>query len=319
MGQRWIRLGMIGMGIVVLSVYTAAAIAGLLLLQWLLANPPSPTVLLGAFLLVVVVGGYVGYRLGTVRLVASLDATCLERHETPELHRRLARLAARMDVREPPVLLADLGAPNALSLGGPKQGVIVLDYRLLQLLTIDELEAILGHELAHMEGHDTFVNTLVVTAVRTLVGLVFLLLFPVVVFLVGIDRTAAWFAGRPSQRYYGLAHLFQLGVTVFLAAALSPVTLAFLARSRSREFAADRRAAGITNNPAALARALAKIHRASSSRRGLLSLLYIHDDEETDSIERWFSTHPPLQERIDRLLARSDGNLKRQYVGRIRP
>lgn len=317
MGQRWTRLGMAGIGVVVLLVYTGAAIGGILLLQWLFANPPRPAIVLAAFTIVVVVGGYAGYRLGTLRVIASLETRELEHQEAPEVHRRLDRLATRMNVAKPPVLLADLGAPNALSLGGPKRGVIVLDYRLLRLLTIDELEGILAHELAHMEGYDTFVNTLVITAVRTLVGLVFLLVFPIVLLLVGIDRGAAWFAGNPGQWRYGLAHLFQLGVTVLLGIVLSLFTLAFLARSRRREFVADDRAAAVTGKPESLARALAKIHRASQPQRGLLSLLYIHD--EKDPVDQWLSTHPPLDDRIERLLSQVDRPVGPRYIGRIRP
>lgn len=318
MRRLWVRAAMIVVGFVVLAVYTAGAVGGLLLLQWLFANPPSPLTLGSTFLVAIVVAGYLGYRLGTIRLVASLDATVIPRERAPNMYRRLERLCLDANVEEPKLLIADLEAPNALSVGGPRRGVIVVDRRLFELLTVDELEGILAHEIAHMESYDTFVNTLALTAARTLVGLVALLVFPVVLLLVGVDRAAAWFAGRPGQWRFGLSFFFQQGVRLVLGVVLGIVTIVFLAYSRRQEFAADRRAAELTGDPVALARALAKLHRATTPREGLLSLLYTHDDRTTDEYW-WLSTHPPVEERIDRLAAMADHATASHYLGRIRP
>lgn len=291
---------MVVVGVAVLLVYSAVAVGGLVVLQWMFANPPGATALLVGFVVAVLLAGYSGYRLGALRLVASLDAAELLPEHAPEVHRRFRRLCADARVDPPALLVADLGAPNALSVGGPRRGAVVVDERLFEFLTIDELEGILAHELAHIERRDTFYNTLALTAARTLVGFVAVLLFPVVVLLLGIDRAAGWIAGRPGRTRVGLAGYFQWGVTLVLGVLLFAFTLAFLAYSRKQEFAADRRAAELTGKPAALARALAKLHRATSPREGLLSLLYTHDDRRGD--ERWLSTHPPVQDRIDRLL-----------------
>jgi len=319
MGRLLLRAIMVLVGLAVLAVYTAGAFAGYLVLRWLFADPPSFGVVLAAFVAIVLVGGYAGYRLGTIRLLASLDAVELPRGRTPEVYRRLERLCVDTDVTQPPLLVAKLGAPNALSIGGPRRGAIVLDPQLFRLLTIDELEGVLAHELAHMEAYDTFINTTVLTAVRSVVGIVFVLLFPVVLLLVGLDRASAWFAGRPRRGGVGLAGLFQLGVGVLLGIVLSVVTLAFLAHSRNQEYAADRRAAELTGKPVALARALSKIHRAMSPPRGLLSLFYIHGDEREDELRRWLSTHPPIERRVERLLAMAGRPAGHHHVGRIRP
>ena len=278
---------MAGVGIGVLLAHAVVALAGLVVLGWLFVG--------------VVVAGYAGYRMNTLRLVASLQAQRLARSRAPELHRRLERLAQEMEITKPPVFVADLGAPNALSLGGPRDGFLVLDQQLLDWLTVDELEAILAHELAHIESYDTFLNTLVLTTMRTIVGLVFIILFPVVLLLLGVDRSAAWFAGKPGEWRYGLAFLFRRGVELTLGIFLSVLTLAFLVHSRKREFAADNRAAAVTGKPVALARALSKVHRAQNPDSGLFSLLYVHGDEDKNT-QRWFSTHPPIQERIERLV-----------------
>ncbi len=317
MGQLWLRSFMVAVGIAVLAVCTAGAVAGALLLGRLFADPPGPLPLAAAFLASVLILGYAGYRMGTARLVTSLDARELPPDRAPDLHRRLARLCDRMDVSRPPVLVADLGAPNALSIGGPRRGVVVLDRRLFGLLTIDELEGLLAHELAHMESRDTFVQTLIVTAVRTFVALVFLLLFPVVLFLFGVDRATAWIAGRPQRRQFGVTRLFQLSVSLLLGVVLSLLTLGVLAYSRRREFAADSRAAAVTGNPVALARALQKIHQAARPRRGLLSLLYVQDDPYQER-SRLLSTHPPVSDRVERLIRQADTPVDHHQIDRLR-
>jgi heat shock protein HtpX len=304
-------------GVGLLLVHAAVAVAWFVGLQWLLANPPGPATIAVAFLGVVVVAGYVGYRTGTVRLVASLDAVTIPVERAPALYRRLERLCSESQVDQPTLLFADLGAPNALSIGGPRRGVVVLDRRLFKLLTIDELEGILAHELAHMERLDTLWNTLALTAARLLVGAAFALLFPAVVLLAGVERGGAWIAGEPGRSRLGLAGYVRQVVLLGLGALFSLFALGFLAYSRRQEFAADQRAAELTGNPRALAAALTKIHRATTPREGLLAVLYIHDDR-TEHRDRRLSTHPPIDERIDRLLANREVSPS-ERVSRLRP
>ena len=298
-----VRAGMAFVGVVVLSVYTLAAFALFLGFQWIASNPPDPVTAGLAFTLGVVVAAYVGYRLGSVRLVASLNAHELPRERVPHLYRRRDDLCSAMQVTPPPLLVADLGAPNALSIGGPRRGVVVFDRRLFRLLTADELEGILAHELAHMARADTFVNTLAITSIRTVVGLLFVLFLPFVLLLAGVERSGAWFAGRPRVRL-GLTALFRYAVTLLVGAVMGVFTLSYFAYSRRQEYAADSRAVDATDNPEALARALAKIHRARQPRSGLFSLLYTHDEPRDE--HPWLSTHPPIENRIERLLDQSE-------------
>lgn len=310
------RILQVLVGLALFTCYAVIAAVGFLWLGWLVANPPNLVPVALVVLLVVVGAGYAGYRVGTVRLVASLDARRLPRERAPAVYRRLQRLCADANAREPLLLVANLGAPNALSLGGPRRGVVVLDRRLFRLLTIDELEGILAHEIAHMERYHTFVNTLALTAARLLVVVVLVALFPVVVLVAGGDHAAGWLRGHPTTRRAGLVTRFRRVTVLLLGGVLGLVTVGFLAYSRRQEFAADRRAAALTGNPAALARALGKIHRATTPRRGLFSVLYTHDERETRDL---FSTHPPVEERVERLLSMTDDAVANHYVGRIRP
>lgn len=295
-----LRLAMALVGVAVVTVYAAAALGGYLLLSWLFRTPLDLGVALAAVASLTVLGGYLGYRVGTARLLARVGATELPRRRASALHRRLDRLAAAMDVHPPPLLVADLGAPNAMSIGGPRSAAIVLDRSLLGLLTLDELEGILAHEMAHVESNDAFVQTLAASAARSLAGLLFALLLPVVLLVVGVGRAAAWFAGRPAQASVTSRRLLR-GVELGVGLVLSLVTLLVLSYSRRRELAADERAAEVTGRPAALARALVKMHAATNPTRGLRSLLTIHGDER-EGWHRLVSTHPPVRERIERLV-----------------
>ena len=300
MANPFVRTLMILVGIATLVVYAGLALLGFTVIEWVAANPPSPAITVVTVAVIALFGAYLGYRRGVVRLAANLDARELPRHRAPALYRRLDRLCEQMSVTQPPLLLTNLDSPNALSVGGPRRGVIIVDRRLLGLLTTEELEGILAHELAHMEQYDTFINTFSLTLTRLLVGIVYVFLLPILLVLVGIDRATGWFAGNPTRRRIGLADLFQYGIGLVLAGLLSVFTLLFLAHSRRQEYRADRRAAAVTGNPEALARALSKIHRMTESRRNLQSLLYTHDNQRQQR-PRLLSTHPPLSERVDRL------------------
>ena len=318
MSRLLIRGVMVLVGVAVFAVYAAAAMGGYLLLTWLFASPPDVLTGLLAVAVFTVTAGYLSYRFGTQRLLDGLRAVELPRQRSPALYRRLERLSLTMDVNQPPLLVADLGVPNALSLGGPREGVVVIDKSLLSLLTIDELEGIIAHELAHMESYDTFVQTLAVSLLRSLAGVLTLLLLPVLLLLQGVDRAFAWILGRPTDRRPGLAGLLKQSIETVVGLLLSVVTLLFLAYSRRREFAADSRAAAVTGKPVALARALSKIDRATSPKRDIKSLLYIHGDEQDDGLTQLLSTHPPIDDRVSELLERAQRMRGNHYVDRLR-
>jgi TRAP-type C4-dicarboxylate transport system permease small subunit len=135
--------------------------------------------------------------------------------------------------------------------------------RLLAGLDGGELEGILAHELAHLKSDDALVQTLAYSALRTLIGAALLCLFSFLLVVTGFAWAMAWVGGRPgawaSTPFGQLRHW--VGQAVM--GALSVLTLVLLARSRRRGFATDDRAASVTGNPLALARALRKIQRYS--------------------------------------------------------
>uniref|UniRef100_A0A7D5GKC3 M48 family metalloprotease n=2 Tax=Natrinema halophilum TaxID=1699371 RepID=A0A7D5GKC3_9EURY len=289
-------------GLLLLLWYFGLAVASYWVLSVLRVSAPDPGVTLLLLLGTAVVGGVLSYRLGTRQLLSRLEAVELPRSHAPAFYRHLDRLESRMDVDSPSVLIARLPMPNAFALGTGRNGVIVLDRSLLRLLSLDELEALVAHELAHLESHDALVQTLAYSIFRTAAGLVFFLFAPLLLPIAGIARSVAWMRGNPqswSETVFGrLLRVFEGGILV----ALVVLTLVARAHSRRREYAADERATEVTGNPLALARALRTIERASVPYQGLLATLYVHT--EADTLSRLLATHPSTDERIDRLIDR---------------
>lgn len=305
MRRPWLRGLMVVVGLSLLLVYVLASVGLVVLLEWVLARQASAAETLLLLVVTVVVIGYLSYRVGTARLLAGIDAVPLERRRASDIHRRLDDLARRMDVSRPALYVADVGAPNALSLGAGSEAVIVVDRRLLRLLSGEELEGILAHELAHTESYDSLVTTLVVSAIRTLVAVLYVLLLPAILLLTGLAHATAWGRGRPAGWRETVAGHARLSIELLVVVVLSVLTLATLAHSRKREFAADERAAEVTGRPLALARALEKIDRAAILPWDILSPLYTHGREK-GPLRDLLSTHPPVDERIERLLAMAD-------------
>jgi len=246
--------------------------------------------------------GYLSYRVGTVRILAALDAIEVGPDRAPRLHRRLDRLCGSMDVVRPRVYLTDLGAPNALSIGG-RHAAIVVDRELLSLLDADELDGILAHELAHLESRDGIVKTLGATLTGTISSLLFLALLPFGLLALATVRLVSWLLDRRSPPIDHQVAAVQTGTAVTVVLLLFALTAALRAYARRRELAADDRAATVTGQPIALARALTKIQRVAERRQGPFSSLFIHGDED-GLLTRLLATHPPMADRIARLEAR---------------
>ncbi|WP_324759904.1 M48 family metallopeptidase [Haloarcula montana] len=293
------RLVLSVVGLSTLVVYLLAAWLGYRLLAVLWNLRPSPAVAAVAVVGTAVVFGLVSYWAGTTQLKRSLDAVELPPARAPSVYRRLDRLLSVMDVGRPQVLIARLPAPNAFAVGGAGAAIVV-DRRLFGYLSGAELEGLLAHELAHLESRDALVQTLAYSLTRSLVGLVSLVVLPVVVLTGGIAQALALLRGVPeswSRSWFARTQRTALYLVGLLGIA---VTLLVLAYSRHREWAADDRAVEVTGDPLALARALRKIERAANPDLGPLTPLYVHGDDENE-LSRLLSTHPPMDERIERL------------------
>ncbi|WP_128478602.1 M48 family metallopeptidase [Halorussus pelagicus] len=292
-------------GLALLAVYAGVAYLGYRLLAavWLARADLLAVVLWTTGLTVAL--GYLSYRFGTGQLLSRVGAADLSRRRAPEVHARLDRLAEEMNAGRPRLLVGRIGAPNAMALGGVRDGAVVLDRSVLFLLSADELEALLAHELAHLESKDSLVQTLAYSTGQSLVWVVVAAALPFVLVGSGLHRAFDWLRGRPPADALAPVASLRRRVGQVVMVGFVALTLVMLAHSRRREYAADDRAAAVTGNPLALARALRKIERATEPRWAMSSSLYVRGDED-GALTRLLSTHPEMDERIDRLVERAD-------------
>lgn len=271
-----------------------------LLVLW--AGRPDPLTTAAVVAGLTLVVGYTSYRVGTARLRYALDAVELPREELPERYRRVDALADRVGIETPRLMIAPLCGPNALAIGGVRDGDVVLDSSLFHLLTTAELEAIIAHELAHLKGRDSLVKTLGYSAVRIVTGLVWLVVLPVALLVGGAVRAVAILRGDDPVQFRRTVRAADTAMTSLVVVCLFLLTAVVQAYSRHREYAADDRAARVAG-PLALANALEKIDRAATPA-GLLSTLVVHGDE-AGPVTDLLASHPPMDDRIERLRRRA--------------
>lgn len=263
-------------------------------------------------MLLILIGGYLGGRDGIVtafifavimnfgtywfsdKIVLSIyRAKEIDPRQAPELYRIVERLAEKARLPMPRVFIVNTDVPNAFATGrNPKHAVVAVTSGILNTLSYDEIEAVLGHELAHIKNRDTLLSTVAATIAGA------------ITMLASIARWAAMFGGLGSRNdddnNGGIIGLFVLAILAPIAA-----TLIQLAISRSREYAADQDGAKISGAPLDLARALQKME-AIAMRKPLaanpsMSNMFIVNPLRRDFLSGLFSTHPPIQKRIKRL------------------
>ena len=303
----------VGVAFLAASLTAALFVADALRFLW--AVRPDLPVLLALLAAVAVGSAYLSYRIGTAQIRASLDGDRLPRERAPDLHRRVDALAARMAVDRPELYVTDARTPNAFAVGGGSGGgALVMDRSLFRILSAREVEAIVAHELAHLEGNDGLTLAMADGIGRALVGFATVLALPALLTLAGLAAGSAWIRGRPGDRS-GLFARLQRTLAGGLFAGFVLATLVARSRSRKRELAADDRAAEVTGDPIALARALRRIERATKPSWPFAPLS-THKRTENPA-ERWLSTHPSTDERVERLreMAELRGPMRRIPAG----
>jgi len=212
--------------------------------------------------------------------------------EEPRLYSIVSRVAVAAQLPLPRVYIIPNDTPNAFATGrNPEHAAVAATQGILNLLSDDELEGVLAHEFAHIKHRDILTGTIVATMVGTIVF---------------IARMAGWsmmFAGGGRGNRRGSNGLGEL---LLLIVAPIAATVVQLAISRSREFAADEGGAHITHRPLSLANALQKLERGVQQipmerNSPATAHLFIVSPLHGGGVMKLFSTHPPLQERIERL------------------
>ncbi len=221
----------------------------------------------------------------------------LSREQAPELFSVVERLAAKADLPMPRVFVIETDTPNAFATGrSPAKAAVAVTTGLLETMRPRELEGVLAHELSHVKNRDT----LIMTVAATLAGLIS-----------HAAQLVFWYGGallggshRDDEEHGGGLAMLGLLIVAPLTA-----TLLQLAISRSREFDADASAAQLTQDPEGLASALSRLEGLNQAmpydRSPAAAHLFIVNPLSRRGVASLFSTHPPLSERIDRLLGRA--------------
>lgn len=207
------------------------------------------------------------------------------------LYQMVARLAQRAQLPMPKVYVIPTDAPNAFATGrNPEHASVAATEGIMRTLSEPELEGVMAHELAHVRHRDILTSSIAATIAAAIMLLA---------------RMAFFFGGsRDDDRGGGNA------LVILLTAILAPIAAMLIqaAISRSREFAADAGGAEISGQPAALASALQKIEAVARQRplpaNPATAHLFIIKPFSGRAVLNLFSTHPPTEQRVARLLGR---------------
>ena len=211
--------------------------------------------------------------------------------EQPVLHRIVRELALRSGIPMPKVYIIPQDAPNAFATGrNPRHAAVAVTTGIIKLLNEDELKGVLAHELSHVRHRDILIGTIA----ATIAGAISM--------IASVARFGAIFGGG-DDREGGAAQLVIMLVLTTLASIAA--LLIQLAISRSREYHADEGGAQLAGNPLYLARALGKLDagtkRISMQVNPSTAHMFIVSPLTRKGVQGLFSTHPPIEKRIERL------------------
>lgn len=275
-------------------------------------NTFKTTLLLGALTgLLLLIGGYFGGRGGVViafifavvmnfgaywfsdKLILKMyNAQEVTETQTPQLYTMVRGLAMRASLPMPKIYIIPQETPNAFATGRDEQhAVVAVTEGILRILSADELEGVLAHELTHIKNRDMLIGSIA----ATLAGAIMM--------MANMAQWAAIFGGVSRDDDEGGGGIIGL----ILMAILAPLaaTLIQMAISRSREYLADEGGARVSGKPYGLASALEKLGRASQAipmdANPSTAHMFIVNPLSGRALMNLFSTHPPIEERISRL------------------
>ena len=243
-------------------------------------------------LLIAIGMNFFSYWFSDTMVLKMTNAQQVDERSAPQLYGLVKELAEKAGLPMPKVFVIDEDAPNAFATGrNPEHASVAATTGILRVLSSRELRGVMAHELAHVKHRDILISTLAATMAGAISALANLAMFA---------------GGRNSEGRQGnpLASLLVM-ILAPLAASLIQMSI-----SRAREYEADRGGAEMSADPEALAQALQKIHAYAQGipfqaieRHPETAQMMIINPLAAGGLSQLFSTHPPIEERVARLIS----------------
>jgi heat shock protein HtpX len=244
------------------------------------------------FFLIAVAMNFFSYWFSDKIVLKAYGAKEIAQEQAPELYTMVRELATEAGIPMPRLYLIETDTPNAFATGrNPHHAAVAVTSGIMRICNRDELKGVIGHELSHVINRDILTSSIA----ATIAGAIMMM-----------ATMARWgalfggFGGRDDERSGGVIELLVMAILAPLAA-----TLIQLAISRTREYQADASGARLTHHPLYLANALRKLEAANErlpmDAGPATAHLFIVNPLSGAGLQRLFSTHPPLEQRIARL------------------
>ena len=247
-----------------------------------------------------VIGGaaiyaFVQYFIANKLAMTMSGAKQIEKRDNPRLYRVVENLAITLGIPTPKIYLIDDPAPNAFATGrDPKHAIVGTTTGLLDIMDDRELEAVMAHEMGHVQNYDIRLSMItfgLVSAIGLLADIVIRMFF---------------FGGRRDSNASPVVLIF--GIIVIVLAPIIAVAVQ-MAIGRQREYLADASGAMTTRDSEGMMNALRKLEnhgRPMKKQNTSMAHLFLNNPLKKGFLSRIFSTHPPLSERIKRLQANAE-------------
>ena len=261
-----------------------ATLSGLLVVIGFLIGGPDTALL---FLFMAAAMNFFSYFFSDKLALKMSRAQPMDEAENPEYFEMVRELCQRADIPMPRLYLIPQAQPNAFATGrNYKNSAVAVTQGITQLLSKDELRGVVAHELAHIKHRDILIQSVAATIGAAITYLGYMLM---------------WF-GSDNNSPLGL-----IGSLAMILLAPLAASIIQLAVSRQREFAADAGGAQICGNPESLASALLRLDQGAEQIpmdghvNDATEPLYIVKPFKARGLAGLFSTHPPIEERVERL------------------